>query len=280
MKFTRWCVAATGAVVLVAGCPKRAGPPSPEFEKARDRFFALEASDPTAVFTNPEVKGLLPAIEGVAADSVEKPAAEDLAKTIHEGLADAEKTATERAKSIEAANKPVVFVAAAAGSDTPTPAPMAAPASAVDAGPATDPGPTVGTSTAELTGRYGSCFSKTGAYTDDKGGTGETYAPNADPSCVRKYPAWANSILLVQGGKVANMVPSSSVTAKTSFTLGTNAEKAGVAPTPAPSPAPTSAAPVLPSPPVSAAPVLPAPANDQITTPPTDPNVNPDAINK
>lgn len=246
-------LALAGAVLLAAlGCTKSLGPPSPQFRQARDRYLALLQKDgPGDVFTDPDLPAVRALLDGVPADSVDVDAAKSLRKTIDDGMAEAAKAEAARKAALATApsnaTAPVLTLPQPAKDALPTEA--AAPAAVAPTG-----GPTEGMTAAEFAQKFGACFVKNSVFTDDKGGQGDAFA--LDPSCAKKYPSYANQLVLVSGEKVARVVPTSAVVSRGSFTLGSGQ---AVQPPPPPAPvAPPAAAPAAP-------PVPPGRADDKIT---------------
>lgn len=194
--------------LLAFGCTKRPGPASPDFQKARQAYLDLLAKDgPGDVYTDPELPDLRAELDKVPADSVDSDAARSLASTIDKGIADAKAAATEREKVIkettEVASAPAL---PAADEGSPTGAPAGTP----DAGKAAASGPSEGETAADFMLHYSSCFEKQGAFTDDKGHTGDTWA--LSDSCASKYPAFKDQLVMVGADKVVAVVPRSSAT--------------------------------------------------------------------
>ena len=274
---TRLHLAAGGAALLLAlGCTKSLGPPSPQFRQAREQYLALLQKDgPLDIFTDEQLPALRAQLDKVPPDSVDADAAATMRKTIDTGMADAAKTAQARTAALAppagVATPPILPQAAA---------PEAAPAAAAPAAAAAPPptgGPAAGMATAEFLQKFGPCFTRNTAFTDDQGVQGDAYALSADSACGRKYGAYANQLVLVSGAKVLRLVPASAVVSRSSFTLG------NVAPAPTTAaPAPVPAAPT--APPAAAAP--PGRADDKNAGPddrvqaPTNQNSELDARSK
>jgi len=215
MRFRLALAAALAATAI--GCHRPTlGPPSADFKAANAKYVAmLDADGPVDVFTDPDISEVQALLAKVPADSVDIEAARRLQKTIADGQAEASKVAEAREAAQAAAAKPLdVVVPTGGGTATIEPsseASAAAPSAAVPNGP------TPGMSAADFRAKYGACFLKNSAFTDDKGNHGEAFA--LAPSCQAKYPGLANDLVLLSGDKVLSMVPKSAMTSQQQVTL-------------------------------------------------------------
>jgi hypothetical protein len=239
---TRLRLAAGGAALLLAlGCTKSVGPPSPQFQQARDRYIALLQKDgPLDIFTDEQLPAVRAQLDNVPADSVDADAAAAMRKTIDTGIAEARKADQAGKAALAApsgvATAPILPQAAAPTAPVPT-------APAPDALPPLAGGPSAGMATAEFLQKFGTCFTRNSAFTDDQGAQGEAYGMVGDAACGKKYGAYANQLVLVSGAKVLRLVPTAAVTSRSSFTLNSG-PPAPSAPAPAPAPSAPPAAPV------------------------------------
>jgi hypothetical protein len=205
---TRFRLALAAALAATAfGChPSTLGPHSADFSAANAKYVQLLGTDgPVDVFTDPGLAEVQALLAKVPADSVDIEAAKALQKTLESGIAEAEKAAEARKKAESAEAKPLdVVIPTGPGIEPPPSAPAAAT-------PVATPkdGPTVGMSLADFRAKYGACFTRDSAFTDDKGHQGDVYIL-ATP-CSGKYPSLTEQMVLVAGDKVLSVLPKSAV---------------------------------------------------------------------
>ncbi|MBS2032362.1 MAG: hypothetical protein JST54_30965 [Deltaproteobacteria bacterium] len=232
------------AAALALGCTRGAanGPPSPQFKQAKDAYLAMLNKDgPVDIYTDPGLSKVTDLLAQVPGDSVDHDAAAKLQSDIAAGIVDAQKAAEARKQAADDAAKtpsgPTIAL-----KDIPVP-PQPPPPPAPDAGPPPDVGPKADMTQADFLSRYGTCFEKQSSYTDDKNNQGEVYGVNT--LCGPKYPAFAEQLVLVSGGKVAGIVPKSSIVSTQKLTMtSAQTQTPQQPPPPAPKPAqPQEAAP-------------------------------------
>jgi len=240
MRFRLAIAAALAATAI--GCHRPTlGPPSADFKAANAKYVAmLDADGPVDVFTDPGISEVQALLARVPADSVDIEAAHRLQKTITDGQAEASKVAEARKEAQAAAAKPLDVAVPTGGGSGPIEPPSQPSAAAPS--PAVANGPTPGMSAADFRAKYGACFMKDSAFTDDKGNHGDAYA--LAPSCQAKYPGLANELVLLAGDKVLSMVPKSAMTSQQQVTLTQTQNK------PAPKQVAQAAAPAQPAAPV------------------------------
>jgi hypothetical protein len=196
-------------VLALSACRKELGPPSPEYEEARQRFSKIYGQKLDEAFIDPEMDAIEALLQQVPVDSMDAQSAKELQQRIKDGRAKMEKALQEREAAIAAARQGV-FVPSTPTS-TPTPAPTPAPQESKDAGPSTQ-GPVMGSPASELVAGYLGCFKRSSPITVKDRGQREAWELSTDRArCSQSFPTFVGQVVLIEEGKVLTVLPKSAV---------------------------------------------------------------------
>lgn len=198
------------ALAAAPACQRTPGPPSPEYAEARTRHVALVARFADDADAQPEMDQVLALLERVPEDSVDAPAARDLATRIAEGRKRLAAERAERERRIAAAG----------------PAPWApsggVPGAAGSAAPQEErPAISLGMKLEEFKAAHGECFEAGSPLQIETPGAdggmtarpGEVWALKGDPACQERYPGQVGQVAIFSGGALLALRPASDLKA-------------------------------------------------------------------
>lgn len=200
------------AVLLgLTGCPSKQREPSADYEQARAKFTKLYGERLDEAFTDPRIAEIEALLALVPPESVDAESAAALQKRIDDGQARAAASRREVAEAVEAARTAPPFEGqqerAAEEGEGPEVVEPDAGVAAVDAGASAYP--TVGMASEELARRFGTCF-RLGQNVQVTGrGLRETWTLKDEGSCRRQFPAFTDSLLIIEDAKVLHIAPTS-----------------------------------------------------------------------
>ena len=203
------CLLAFG---LTTGCPKSAGPPSPEYVKARQMWLDALREKRDRAFGDPAVPEILQLLLKVDPDSVDAPSALTLRTEIETGMAEAKRREMTLANELERARTVSQltggFVHAGPGTDEP-----AAPSASVgDGGVAADDTPKAGMTLDDFQARFGRCFEfRNDAAIGGKLG-GQVWGLKDLGLCREKFKDFTGRSVVVFNGKVDSVRSNEEVT--------------------------------------------------------------------
>jgi hypothetical protein len=196
-------------VLALSACRKELGPPSAEYEEARQRFSKLYGQKLDEAFLEPEMDAIESLLQQVSPDSMDAQSAKELEQRIKDGRARMERLRQEREAAIAAARQG--GSAASAPSATPAPAPTPAPQEDRDAGPSPG-GPVVGSPASELVAGYLGCFQRQSRPINVKDrGPREAWEMSDRARCNQVFSAFVGQLLIIEEGKVLAVLPKSTV---------------------------------------------------------------------
>ena len=180
------------ALVLVA-C--RRGPvQSPQFQEAFGLYNQLYARSLDDAYGDPQMAQVADLLAQVDPKSLQVGEAQDLLAKVTAGMADYRARAVKVADEQRAVNAPSTFKGFGAVDLTPR---------GVAPEPATAMAPTLGMTRDAFTARFGDCFARQGDYEQgDK--RGEAFA--VLPACVARFPAFADSLVVLLDNRVSSLV--------------------------------------------------------------------------
>jgi hypothetical protein len=199
-------------VLALSACRKEPGPPSEEYEEARQRFSKIYGQKLDEAFVDPEMDAIEALLEQVHADSIDAQSAKELQQRIKEGRARMEKARQEREDAIAAAQQGNTFVPSSPPSTPAPPEPTPVPQEDKDAGPAVTEGPSVGSPASELVAGYLGCFQRQPQPITVRGrGQREAWEMSDRARCSQSFPAFVGQVVLIEEGKVLTVLPKSAV---------------------------------------------------------------------
>ncbi len=192
------------ALAASTACQRTPGPPSPEYAEARARHLALVTRFADDADAQPEMDQVLALLERVPADSVDAPAARELASRIAEGRQRLAAEQAERARRIAAAGPAQWAPAAGAPGAGGSTAPQAESALIAP-----------GMKLEEFRSAHGDCFEPGSAIQIEiqgaDGGTatrpGEVWALKGDPACQERYPGQVGQVVVFSQGALLALRP-------------------------------------------------------------------------
>lgn len=198
-------------VLALSACRKELGPPSEEYEEARQRFSKIYGQKLDEAFIDPEMDAIEALLEQVPADSMDAQSAKELQQRIKDGRARMEKARKEREDAIAAVHQGDTFVPPSPPS-TPTPEPTTpAPQEDKDAGVSTQ-GPVAGSSASDLVAGYLGCFQRQSKPITVQGrGEREAWEMADRARCSQSFPSFVGQVVLIEDGKVLTVLPKSAV---------------------------------------------------------------------
>jgi hypothetical protein len=197
-------------VLALSACRKEPGPPSEEYEEARQRFSKLYGQKLDEAFIDPEMDAIEALLQQVPAESMDAQSAKELQQRIKDGRARMEKARQEREAAIAAVREGDTF-APSPPSSTPTPEPTPAPQEEKDAGPSTE-GPVAGSPASALVAGYLGCFQRQSKPITVQGrGEREAWEMSDRARCSQSFPSFVGQVVLIEDGKVLTVLPKSAV---------------------------------------------------------------------
>ncbi|MHB1845741.1 MAG: hypothetical protein ACYCWW_13015 [Deltaproteobacteria bacterium] len=187
-------LAASLSVLALAACARRGAGGSPQLERALRLYDQLYAAKLDDAYGEPEMREVLELLGKVDPASSQAPEARELRAKVTQGIAEFER----RAAKVSAAER------AASG-----PPAEAVPSELPGAARSPEPdGPPLGLQKGAFLARFGDCFELRGSYQEGQR-LGEAYRLRS--SCAERYPALAESLVVLMGGRVSSAVPLSEV---------------------------------------------------------------------
>lgn len=196
-------------VLALSACRKELGPPSEEYEQARQRFSKIYGQKLDEAFLDPEMDAIESLLQQVPADSMDAQSAKELQQRIKDGRAKMEKARQEREAAIAAVRQGNASVPSGPSSLEAAATPPA-PQESRDAGPNTQ-GPVAGSSASELVAGYLGCFQRSSPITVKDRGQRETWEMADRARCNQVYPSFVGQVVLIEDGKVLTVLPKSAV---------------------------------------------------------------------
>ncbi|MCY1033107.1 hypothetical protein OV207_16680 [Corallococcus sp. BB11-1] len=190
-----------------SGCRRSPAPPSPEYEQATKRWSSLYAQKLDDAYLDPATGEIEALLQRVPADSVDSVAAQDLLRRIEEGRARMMSAAAEQQRAVESAQT----LPTTDPSQTGIPQQQALPPeedAGVDAGMA---GPQVGSLASELVSGYRGCFQRAMPLQVEGRGVREGWKLSERPSCQLEFPSHADTMVLIEDGRVLALLPTSAM---------------------------------------------------------------------
>jgi uncharacterized protein YktA (UPF0223 family) len=224
-----------------AGC-HRTPPDSEDFQAAFELYNQLYAASLDDSYSDARMLRVVDLLNKVDPASAQAAEAKDLLEKVQKGIAEAKARADRVAADQKAADAPAKFTG---GTTFETPKPPM---------PAAAAGPSLGMTRDEFTAKFGDCFERKGDYEQGEK-RGEAFGLVA--SCKERFPAFAESLVILVDNKVATLMPMTEVTVRT----------VDAGPPPPPPPAPAGPAPV----PTRFLPGAPVPTAPSAGTPPPVP---------
>ena len=196
-------------VLALSACRKEPGPPSAEYDEARQRFSKIYGQKLDEAFIDPEMDAIEALLLQVPPDSVDAQSAKELQQRIKDGRAKMEKARQEREAAMAAARQGDIVPPSAPLPESEPPPP--APQEPNDAGPPSS-GPVVGSPASELVAGYLGCFQKASSITVKDRGLREAWEISPGRArCSQVFPTFVGQVVLIEEGKVLTVLPKSSV---------------------------------------------------------------------
>ncbi|HVG63938.1 MAG TPA: hypothetical protein VNA24_35570 [Hyalangium sp.] len=196
-------------MLALSACRKELGPPSEEYEEARQRFSKIYGQKLDEAFIDPEMDEIDALLQQVPAESMDAQSAKELQQRIKDGRARMERARQEREDAIASAQQPdTTFPSSPREPDAPPPAP--APQGPNDAGPSTE-GPVTGSPASELVAGYLGCFQRAQPITIRDRGSREAWEMSDRARCSQSFPSFVGQVVLIEDGKVLTVISKSSV---------------------------------------------------------------------
>lgn len=183
------------AVALGCGFAACHRPPSdsPEFRQAFDLYNELYAAKLDDAYGDPQMARVQALLRVVAPGSEQAGEAKDLLVKVELGLAEYRARQARLSADERAGEKPARWTGSADQIESPLPPPASQLA-----------GPSLGMTHDDFLSKFASCFDLKGLYQTADGKRGEAYALRAD--CAVRYPALTGSLVVLLGGRVAQLV--------------------------------------------------------------------------
>jgi hypothetical protein len=196
-----------------AACTKSPGPPSQDYEQARQRFNKLYGQKLDEAFLDPSMDAIETQLQNVPPDSMDAQPAKELLQRIRDGRQRMAAAQREKDAAIAAARRIDEF-RPDENARQPPPAPTeAAPAASEppDAGPPAGAGPVSGTPASELPYGYQRCFRRAEPINVEGKGTLDAWELEERVACRQSYPSFAEQVILIEGSKVLAVLPQSAI---------------------------------------------------------------------
>ena len=198
-----------------AACRKDPGPPSQDYEQARERFNKLYGQKLDEAFVDPAMDEIEAQLQLVPADSMDAQPARELLQRIQQGRERMEANQQEKEDAIASAREVQDFPTRPSEPGQPaTPEPTEEPSPSAgppDAGPPAGAGPVAGSSASELSYGYQRCFRRAEPINVDGRGQREAWELEGRLACRQAYPSFAEQVLLIEDGKVMTVLPKSAI---------------------------------------------------------------------
>ncbi len=228
---------AFATLAIGLGACHRAAPDSPEYQDAFDLYTKIYAAKLDDAYGDPRMQQVSALLDKVDPASSRAAEAKDLKAKVDQGFADFKKRQDAVAADQKAAETPAKWPTSQGGE---------APAAPPTPPPTPTNGPSLGMTRDEFLSKYGDCFALKGLY-QQAAKQGEAYV--VKPGCNAKYPALANSLVVLLDSRVSLLIPMSQVS--------TVVQDAGTPAAPEPPPPPKPEPPPPPPPPPRTSPQLP-----------------------
>ena len=205
-----------GSLVLaLSACRREPPPPSPEYEQASRQFRSLYAQKLDDAYLDPQMGEIEAQLQRVPQDSLDATSARDLLERIQRERARMEGEVRAREEAVASARELPPTVGGGSASIEAPSAPAEEPeVAATDAG-ASDAGsiagPQMGTPASELVAGFRGCFQRGAPINVEGRGLRETWEMNSRTACRLEYPTHADSVLIIEEGRVLMVLPKSSV---------------------------------------------------------------------
>ncbi len=200
-------LAVSECALLLAACTQRPKP-SEDFMEASQRFNQLYGQHLDGAYARPEMGEIEAQLARVPERSLDAPAAQALLARIREGRARHEKQQADTQAALAEARTPAVLAPSSSADEPESPPPEVPDAGPPDAG---TPGPQVGTPESELSGGFRGCFARAQTLQVVGRGPRQSWELQASSRCRLEYPAHADSLVVVEDGRVLMVAPKSSV---------------------------------------------------------------------
>jgi hypothetical protein len=217
---------------------------SPQFQSAFALFNQIYSSKLDDAYGDPQMAQVMKLLHEVDPKSLDAPEAAELIARIERGQTDFQSRQAAVAREEQTVRRPVLWQGSGASTVPDLPKPPVVPTAAT--------GPTLGMSRDEFLARFASCFLLKGLY-QSGARQGEAYGVKPG-ECATRYPALADSVVVLLDNHVSSLVPLSEVKTVVVDAGAPASAEAPRAPPPAPPPPPTQTVRYLPGAPVPVAP--------------------------
>lgn len=196
-----------------AACRKDPGPPSPDYEQARERFNKLYGQKLDEAFVDPAMDSIETQLQSVPPDSIDAQSTRELLQRIQQGRERMQANQKATADAIASAREVQDFPSRPSEPSQP-PEPPAEPPPSVgppDAGSPAGAGPVAGSPASELSYGYQRCFRRAEPINVDGKGSREAWEPESRLACRQAYPSFADQVILIEDGRVLTVLPKSAI---------------------------------------------------------------------
>ncbi len=199
-------------VLAPVGCRKEPGPPSPEYEQARQQFSKLYGQKLDEAFLDPGMEEVEALLQQVPPESMDAQPARELLQRIQQGRARMEAARQETEEAIASARQVDEFPTTPESEQpsAPTAAAGEPEAGTPDAGSDLS-GPVAGTPASELSFGYQRCFQRGQPINVDGRGSREAWELVDRLSCRQAFPSFVEQVVLIEEGRVLTVLPKSAV---------------------------------------------------------------------
>ncbi|NVJ26089.1 MULTISPECIES: hypothetical protein [Myxococcus] len=197
-------------LLVLSACRREPPPPSAEYEQATRQFRELYAQKLDEAYLDPKMGSIEAQLQRVPQDSLDAPSAQELLQRIQTNRKRMQDGVAARDKAVASAHE----VVPNAPSTTLAPPPPPPPPEPVDAGPPdAGPvnGPQIGTPANELVAGFRGCFKRGAPINVEGRGIRESWEMTDGTACRLEFPGHADTVLLVEEGRVLMLLPKSSV---------------------------------------------------------------------
>ncbi|XXF81364.1 hypothetical protein P2318_16860 [Myxococcaceae bacterium GXIMD 01537] len=204
--------AAVALALAPVACTKEPGPPSEAYAQAHQRFSKLYAQQLDQAYLDPAMTDIETQLQQVPADSVDAPSAQELLSRIREGRARQESQQKEKQAALESARTAPPMPSSGAVEEAPPPRAPEPPDAGTAADAGTSKGPQPGTPASELVAGFNGCFRRGEQVNIEGRGFRERWDMVDRLACRLEFPALAEQVLIIEGGKVLAVLPKGSLT--------------------------------------------------------------------
>ena len=197
--------------LMPAACTKSPGPPSPEFEQARQRFSKLYAQKLDEAFLDPAMDDIETQLQSVPTGSIDAQPAKELLQRIREGRERMQAAEQEKADAVASAREVEDFQVDPSVRVPPPVEQPPAPSATPDAGVGPGAGPVAGSPASELSFGYQRCFRRAEPVNVDGKGQRDAWELEDRLTCRQAYPSFVEQILLIEDAKVLAVLPKSAI---------------------------------------------------------------------